>query len=518
MLLQEQAPAFEQLNTFAESSNIPLHMAAMKLNSPHIAKPSIWPDVKSHSEAIRRESGRLCISERGDLLTELSKGISGYLQFPESTIFMHGLGCVASALCKSFKFEYSAMENLPVNLYVITAQPPSTGKSHVNNRLFTPIRKAYDLLGGENKKERERLSRELKKLQRSLESGKKSEHEEIEISDMIDEKEKKLAKIPEWHPFVTNATPEAIENVMQNNRGIFGIVSAEAEAINVVASETYKTDSKKNFEVLLKAWDGEYYSSARVTRSGYKGDAVGSICVCAQEDTIDTMLQAAAAGRGLPERFLLLSENSYLGKRDHFKKYKFDKSLHERYEKLIKNIVFENDVVLKFSESSNELITSYKQRLEPLMSDDSKYSHSLFTGFIGKADKQVRKIACILHCIDNWQSGGKRLKTVDDDYVTWAIGIFDELRKTFVSAADFMGHVGRNSEVQKVISVFDELAERNKSKISFTQLRDKVRNVKPFKGSRNVSDRLKDEVIPKLEKLNYCLFDGKTIYINPKMK
>jgi hypothetical protein len=152
------------------------------------------------------------------------------------------------------------------------------------------------------------------------------------------------------------------------------------------------------------------------------------------------------------------------------------------------------------------------------MRDGGEYSNNLLTGFIGKADKQIRKIAAVLHCIDNWQDGGQRSHTVTDDYTFWSISLFDELSKTFVSAADYMGYAGSNSEVQKMSSVLTELAGKNKIKVNFTVIRDKVRNVKPFRGSRNVADKLMNDVLPKMQELNYCVIDGQTIHINPRLK
>jgi hypothetical protein len=87
-----------------------------------------------------------------------------------------------------------------------------------------------------------------------------------------------------------------------------------------------------------------------------------------------------------------------------------------------------------------------------------------------------------------------------------------------VSAADYMGYAGSNSEVQKMSSVLTELAGKNKIKVNFTVIRDKVRNVKPFRGSRNVADKLMNDVLPKMQELNYCVIDGQTIHINPRLK
>lgn len=519
-MYQHNAPIMDDVLNYASDNNLPNHVAAVHVQSPHINKPSLWPEPKDASEAKKIESPDICVSQRGDLMTELARGIDGYLQFPASTIFLHGLGCVASAMTKSFKIEYG-FSSLPVCLYVITAQPPSTGKSEVNRRLFTPILKAYKALNEVHEKERGQLQREIKRKERELEnlSKKSDKYDEEEIIDQIEQKQARLNEIPKWSPAVTNSTIEAIDAGLDNNDGMFNIVSAEAEAVNVVVGSVYGDgQNKSNVELLLKAWDGEWYSSDRVSRNGYTGEVRASISVIAQDDTIDTLLAAGASGRGLTERFLMLSEKSNLGDRDHYKKYNFNTTMYHRYEQLVANIINEKDVTLNFSQAAEDVLRGYKQKLEPTMREDGENSHNLVTGFIGKADKQVRKIAAVLHVIDQWQDGADRNKTISDDYVYWAMSIFDELSKTFINSADYMGYVGANSEVNKMIEVIQGMASRGKLKANVQAIRDLVKNKKPFKGSRNLTRKLKEEVLPKLEELNYCVVDGQAIYINPRLK
>jgi hypothetical protein len=62
------------------------------------------------------------------------------------------------------------------------------------------------------------------------------------------------------------------------------------------------------------------------------------------------------------------------------------------------------------------------------------------------------------------------------------------------------------------------MASRGKTKTTVAAIRDLVKNKKPFKGSRNMTRKIKEEVIPKLEQLNYCVLDGQTVFINPRLK
>jgi len=324
----------------------------------------------------------------------------------------------------------------------------------------------------------------------------------------------------EWKPILDDVTIEAAENVANNQKGMFNIISAEAEAINVVTGGVYGDDNsgkKSNFGLLLKAWDGEFTSSVRIGREGYEGIIKCTICVIAQDDSVDTILAAGASGRGLAERFLLLAERSLLGQRNFDKIRHINEELHDKYKRLIKNIINEPPVSLIFSSEALEVINTYKLNQEIELGDDGKYSHNLLTGFMGKCDKQIMKIASILHVVDHWQDGGNRSKIITDDYAYWAISIFDELAKTYINAADVMGYVGDQAELIKLAYVLQLRVEKKKLKTSVSQLRDLIKGTAPFKGSRDLTRKLRRELLPRLEDRGYCVVVGNTIYINPKL-
>lgn len=507
----------EEISFYANDNNVTRQAAAVALKSPLISKPQIWPDTREVKEAVKIETASLCISKRNDLLTLMCEDISEYLQFPKSTAFLHGLSCVSAAMCKSFKIDlFGPDELLPTGIYAVTAQPPSTGKSHVNTKFSKPIVLAYQELNDTHKVERQRLAREIKRIERDLEKC-KDPHQEMELCDQLDDKQMRLDRIPEWQPVTTNATPEALEKIAGRNDGLMNILSAESESLKAVTGSMYG-NGMNNYQLLLNAWVSEHYSAERVTRDAFNGFPKAAISVIAQDDVVEALLKASGDGRGFGERFLLLTEKSLLGTRNRLSRKPANDSLNKRYQQLIKNIIFEPKVNLKFSNSALEMISSFSQHYEPMMKEDSEYSHNMMTGFLGKYDIHVAKIAAALHVIEHWQDGGQRSTTIGADTVTWANGLYDELLKTYKNAAEYMGYTGRISELQKIITLFNELSSKGKSKVMISQLREKVRNVKPFKGARNISKKIKDEILPALEELNYCLVDGQTIYINPRLK
>lgn len=67
-----------------------------------------------------------------DVVGKLSRNAARSVQFPESSAYIHFLGCVSAAMLGRFTVEYHGTQQ-PTALYVVTSQPPSTGKSAINS-------------------------------------------------------------------------------------------------------------------------------------------------------------------------------------------------------------------------------------------------------------------------------------------------------------------------------------------------------------------------------------------------
>jgi hypothetical protein len=513
--------SMEDIEQYSIDNDCPTYQAAANLNSPAVKNALYWPEP---IQATLVDAVKIKVDLPGgefDFLSNFSRSIAATIKFPVNTCYLHMLGCIASVMTKSFSFEYQN-ETKAVNLYVVTAQPPSTGKSGVNSILTDPIIQAYDSINDENKVTRKKLIREVALCERELNSKKQLDIDvESEIFDRMDRAEEALKNLPLWVPIIDDATIEAAEDLAGSQTGMFNIVSAESESLSVVTGSVYgddKTSKSANFGLLLKGWDNERVTSVRITRKGHNGYVRASIAVIAQQESVETILRTAQSGRGLAERFLLLSEDNLLGKRDHSVSVPLREDLQQIYNRMIHNIAREKFVKLKFDKSCHELINNYRSTIEQNIGDGGKYEHNLLTGFMGKADKQILKLSSVIHVSENWQDGGKRSVNVSDDSVIQAIYLFEQLSKTYINAADFMGFVGTKSEALKASEYLEGKAVKGILKLRITQMINDLRNVKPFKGSRKVSDKIKNETLPFLETINYCCVVNNTIYINPRLK
>jgi hypothetical protein len=429
---------------------------------------------------------------RDDILNKYVHEISDKIQFPENSAYLFGLGAVASAMVKSFSYDYHGSEK-PVTIYCVSSQPPSTGKSGIVDMLADPVRFAYEKLNAENKDAQLSVNASFRKAEKDLaKTG--HESEDVSLQKRINELHEEMEQYPTYKVAIDDATPEALAQIALNQGGMFSVVSAEADIINVMLGTTYSgKENKTNHSVLLKGWDGEYYSPARITRETKSGKIKGCFCVLAQDESIRSILEAGLSGRGISERILLLREQNKLGTRKHSAKRRpINKELMFRYNNMIASIVCQKEpVVLRLSDESYELLSEHLNKLEPRLADGDEYSHAMLRGFIGKADKHICKIASVIHTVKEWDDFGQRKTVIELDTMTDAVFLFMQLSKIYIEAADSQGFIGVDTQTEQVLSYFKRSAEKGKLRVTMKQVRDAIKNAKVMQGVSKISQQLK---------------------------
>jgi hypothetical protein len=494
----------------AKQTGLPLPVAAMDLHSQNIKNPIYWPDV-NYMTADDDSAKTPNIIQYGGWVAELAKAKAAEVIFPENSAFLHGLGIIAAAAGYKFRYQYYSEEKA-VNLFCVASQPPSTGKSSIFSFFSKPFAMAFQDLNKENQKKRLRLEKELNELTDAQESG---QNVALEIEQTLSA----LRDVQHVKWYMDDVTPEAAESIAGKQSGYMNIISPESDAVNVILGNVYGDGKgKANHGVFLKMWDTEWHSSARVTRNGFEGEIYGSVSVLAQDESIDTILRIGQdSGRGISERFLLIREPNLFGSRKSSARKKTEPALIDEFNQTAENIVREISKVLTFSSKAFAMVNKLTDELDDKMSDGREFSSSMIRGAAGKADKQVYKLASIMHIAEDWRPSGRRRPVVDDKHVKNGIAIFMELLKTYLSAADDMRISGLNTEIAFVAEKCAELAKRKTFKLTTARLRDEVRNRGPLKGVSGLTAKLKDEYLPKLQALGYVCEHNGTIYINPKL-
>jgi hypothetical protein len=443
------------------------------------------------------------------------KDIAAAIQFPENTAFLHGLGVLSSAMNLRFKYSYYGAEK-PPNLYVVTAQPPSTGKSGINEALVGAVRRQYAEVTKTNRVARRALLAKIAKLEKEI-ASEKNDNAINAKSETLDELLLQLAEIPEYIYAVDDTTPEALEDVAGKQGGLFNVISDEADAVNTLLGNVY-SDKKANYGIFLKGWDGDFHSPARITRTTVSGHVYGTICVIAQDESINAILHAGMSGRGISERILIMRERNMFGERSHSTYTPIPERSKQAYEALISNIVNTPQTKLTFSGDAQVMIQTYRDAQEHKLADGGEYSNAMLRGVVGKADKQIRKISCVLHAAQEWSEGGNRSTVISSDMVMTAIMMYDQLINSYIVTADQQGFAGANAELQGVIDWISGRAKKGVLKTSIRELRDGIKSKSIYKNLSNLTESIRCDYLPELERRHYLAVDRNAVWINPRLK
>ena len=488
--------------------------------SRFLAHGVLWPMIDEDEDVDTYSVGAALITKgkNTDLLSQYAEELSDTIQFPLASIYLFGLGAVASAMIRRFSFEYWG-DSSSVNLYVIAAQPPSTAKSGIDSKLTMPILDAYDAISAQNVKARMSIQIDINKATKDLQKPSCKENE-LALLEKITKLEEELRLYPIYRYAADDSTPEGVEIMAFNQGNMFNIISAESASMHTILGKSYGgKGSKNNNNIFLKGWDDEHVSVIRGGRETSAGRIRGCVAVLAQDAAIEAVLEAGQSGEGISERMLMLRERNMLGDRIHSRsRDSINKNIKNEYAELCSNIVSEEKPVnLSFSDKALDSLIDTLNHYEPMIADGGKYSHAMLRGVIGKADKQIRKIASVLHCVNEWGAGGSRSRTIPQATMKKAIKIFDALKDTYVAAADSKGFMGKKTSEDIMIEKIIGYAEKKKNRLSFKMLHDSMKNHEAIKGTSKLMQQIKNEWAPALQEKGFIVFDDKYIFINPRI-
>lgn len=511
---------------FTEAASTGRTAAAVAISYEISPNYNMWPEIQENpSDGGETYSTISLTSEsRKDLLSRYALSVARSVQFPPNTSFMHLIGCVSSAMARNFTVEYHGTE-LPISMYVVTSQPPSSGKSAVNSMHVMPIKAEFDRISEKAIKQIAKINFRLEELKKTYKEA-TNQNEKQALSDDMARENEKLEKIyPITYP-VTDGTPEAIQLIANAEGGFFSIISDEATALNTALGLSYGADgSKSNAEIVLKGWDGGFVGTARIGRGLSSGNILGNISVIAQDESIESILSAGERGNGLTERFLMLREPPMIGQRKHWD-YENDRPAYEpvaaelkaEYARFVHAVIEAGQIKLKLSKMAQKMLAMHRDRWEENFRDGGKWEHALLRGAMGKADKHITRLAAIFHVADNWNDGGKRSFTINDESMSRAIAVYEALTKTFTDAVESRGYAGEKSEIELISERLRKQIQQKRDVVTVKWLYDSLKKVKPFSGIPQLYARLKDVVLPGMECAGYCVVSKGKVYISPRLK
>jgi hypothetical protein len=458
----------------------------------------------------------------------MAASIAECVQFPRNTAVLHGCGIFSSLMIRKFSYVQFGDARKHPGLYTVAAQPPSSGKSPVNDYFSWPAISYIRQKNQEKEPERLLLQMEIRKITKEIETKGASGIVAGERARILTDKKESLEAIAPYRFGFTDATPEALEEIASKQSGRFSIISDEAEGVSVLTGVNYSAkNGTPNLGLILKGWDAGYQNTARQSREGADTKLFGAIAVLAQGSTVNAILNSGsteAGSRGVCERFWILDEPNILHQRNPRQYKPVDKAIRAHYEQLVKNVIDENfDIDLRISKEAHDFIVEYKCGLLPLMVDGAKYSDDFLRSVLGKADTQICKMASVLHVAKQWSPGCERLREIQIDEVAQAASMYTQMIRCFVTAAEDNNIAGEATEmriIEQKLKQFATTKENPRLIVPLGDLCEKIKRTKPFIGRKNLRTSIKEKVLPLLVASNHIVFDKKTlnIFINPYLK
>lgn len=429
-----------------------------KADPASINPETIFSDDKDNEEPARPGDFIIPQSCKGSFVVQLGAEIARVTEMPESTVVMTTMAALSGILSTTYTTGYPDGARLPIGMNVVAEQPPGAAKSRALNKIIKPWLKSVKQY---NAKETERVE---------------AANEENE-----GEQEK-----PFYITYpISNATPEAVEQVMTKaNTGHFFLQSAEQGLVKILFGDGQK-DRPKNFDLALKGFNGEFHAGCRVTRDKIEREVYGAVVCFAQAGSIKTILNNSD-GDGLAERFIHIAEPHRLGQRTHDTGPMSEWMEHE-YQALISQVLMDFQGIdekgdldslkyLGFSSKANGIIQKYKIRLEPKMQLHADNGENSMTAFLAKADIQARKMAAVMYLSDCLSAGKPRLATIPDDYLNAAIELTDAALGHIEQVLTSLERMGPDAAKAAIYRQFDRKDGR-----TARELKQNLKKVKPFK-------------------------------------
>ena len=396
--------------------------------------------------------------EKDSLIRLFSENIAETTSMPVNTVLITGMTVFSSMACRKWCIEYKYGGRLPIGLYAAIEQPSATSKSRVLELFQQPF---FNIHRSIVEKAKQNLKQaELIKDKPAIEACKET------------------MKYIHGSLFLTNATPESLDSILNLTNGFFSALSSEQALFDTLIGGLYSDKGKKsNNDAILQGFNGGYISSSRVTRNPYSGFVIGAVLGFAQKGTIAAILNNSEQS-GLAERFIFCNEKHSLGTRDHSSAIPISKELLERYSDACEFMrsIFEAPMELKdmislrLTNNGYEKIITFRDSIEPNLADGMPYSFANLRGMAGKADIFIMKIASILYLLsEDYRT--KKVYLIPDRFVSVSIKIVHRLLRVAYECSSNNGAMGDKSEFDSILDLFEkdqrQRSERNiiKSKV-----------------------------------------------------
>jgi DNA polymerase-1 len=332
-------------------------------------------------------------------------------QTPLCAAGMLALGALSGGFGGKVRYQIRKDWSKAANLYVVVAMDPGERKSAVFKAIFAPvhaaekaaIEKALPVIAAA---ESERAVKEarLKHLQNKAAKGNREAADgsegELDPAEAAKELAAELAEFvvpPMPVLMVDDETLESLGKTLIDQGGRLLQAAAEGTAFEI-AGGRYADD--ENFDVYLKAHDGDYFKTGRVSRGRQYHESPALTCALAvQPDVLRCLGRSARArGRGFLARWLYSVPMPMVGSRT-IRPTAMTAAVRSAYDRTM-TVIWETPVppeplTVPFSLEADDVLAAFEARVEPRLGLDGDLSGLAAWGT--KLAGEVARIGGTLH-------------------------------------------------------------------------------------------------------------------------
>ena len=333
--------------------------------------------------------------------------LSAYTETPPALAVMVALSVLSTATRGRVSVELQDGYREPTNIYTAVALPSGNRKSAVFTDLSSPLKtweeSRASILNPEIAQQRSKRRSEemvIDQRRRKLYLQTDSALQTKEIQEIADA-EASLTQLPVLPKlYATDTTPESLASTLDDQNGVFAILSDEGGIFDVLAG--LYSNGVANIDVVLKGWDR---GSCRIRRKDREIDITP--CLTLGLAVQPTTLRNFAAkrtfqGRGLAERILFALPKSTLGYRNHDKRSPSQESANAYRDTVQRILNDERNRVLTLSVEAEDDLREFRQRIEAMLRPTGKLSE--LAGWGSKLPGQLARIAGLMHLVEQPES------------------------------------------------------------------------------------------------------------------
>jgi replicative DNA helicase len=299
------------------------------------------------------------------------------LQVPHDAVALLALGAVSAAINGGASTMPVPGWKEPATLYTLALLASGEGKSPVYTRLLDPVTKAFTEVTGvtqaadakyqaiRNRVNKKYVKRVESKAMSEVAKGNMTIEEAVAEVAAAERAMSLSASTAVPQVVLTDATPAALIDALQDNNGRVVIASPEAEGLL-----NFRGGSK---EALLKGYDGETLTQAR--RGTGQVTIVRPVLtmMLAMQPTVLNSLGADMVNRGVMPRFLISYPESLIGQRSSRPRLTSPEA-QEAYEaemlRIVKGYSDKEPKSITWNSDAVREIGTWRDEIEPLMAPD----------------------------------------------------------------------------------------------------------------------------------------------------